>query len=329
MDNGDVDVLVVGAGPTGLAMAAELRYHGARARLVDARSGRAHESRAFGVQARTLELLQSRGLADELIARGRTNLHMVRHSPGRKPARLVLADIGVRGTRFPFMLMVSQADTEDVLHAHLESLGGRTEFGTELVSFTQDDGGVSATLRRADGTTEQVHAAYLIGADGAHSTVREHAGIAFDGGTYAVSWVLADLDVDGPLEPGPVHLFIGPTGLNAFVTLKRPAPWRMMAVDLDATSEQHSGAPALEELQQLADHKTDLPLRLHSDIWRSRFRVHHRIARRFRAGWVFLAGDAGHIHSPWSPRNPQHECGAAYSCRPAAHWPLGLAPPDG
>ncbi|MBV8996424.1 MAG: FAD-dependent monooxygenase [Pseudonocardiales bacterium] len=293
----DVDVLVVGAGPTGLTMAGELLYHGASVRLIDAAPDRAHTSRAFGVQARTLELFHARGLAAPLIARGHRNLHMVRHIVGRKPASLVLEDIGVRGTRFPFMLMVSQVDTEDILLAHFESLGGVVERCTELTGYEQDALGVTATLRRPDGTQEPLRAAYLIGADGAHSTVRKLAGIAFEGGTYETSWVLADLDVDGPLEPGALHFFISPTGLIAFVALRRPAPWRMMAVDLDTTVTDRA-APTLAELQQMVNRRIDQPLHLYGDVWRSRFRVHHRMAERFRAGRVFLTGDAGHIHSP-------------------------------
>ena len=295
-----LDVLVIGAGPTGLTMASELLLHGASVRIIDAQVEQLRESRAFGVQARTLELLDRRGLARDLISRGHTDLRVIRHTPGGRRAGIVLTDVGMRGTRFPFMLVVSQLETEDVLEAHLRSLGGSVERGVTLTGFEQDDAGVRAVISHPDGRTEQVHASYLVGADGAHSTVRQAAGIEFEGGTYERTWFLADLDVDGPLEPGWAHVFPTASSITMFVPLGRPAPWRLMAVELKRSSgaADTRATPTLEELQRVVERGVGLPLRLHSDVFRSRFRTHHRMAQRFRAGRVFLAGDAGHIHSP-------------------------------
>jgi 2-polyprenyl-6-methoxyphenol hydroxylase-like FAD-dependent oxidoreductase len=295
-----LDVLVIGAGPTGLTMASELLLHGASVRIIDAQVNQLRESRAFGVQARTLELLDRRGLARDLISRGHTDLRLIRHTPGGRRAEIVFTDVGMRDTRFPFMLVVSQLETEDVLEAHLRSLGGSVERGVTLTGFAQDDAGVRAVISHPDGRTEQVHASYLVGADGAHSTVRQAAGIEFEGGTYEMTWFLADLDVDGPLEPGWAHAFPTASSITVFVPLGRPAPWRLMAVELERSSgaADTRATPTLQELQRVVERGVGLPLRLHSEVFGSRFRTHHRMAQRFRAGRVFLAGDAGHIHSP-------------------------------
>ncbi|MGI3204130.1 FAD-dependent monooxygenase [Streptomyces sp. GLT-R25] len=172
-----LDVLVVGAGPTGLALAAQLRSYGVTFRIIDRSLDLARESRALAIQPRTLEALAGLGLADELVARGNPAVQLRMHLP-RRVLSLPLFDIGCDDTPYPFLLFLSQAETEDVL-------GGRqAERGTELVKLSAEDDGVVCVVRRGDGTEEQVRARFVVGCDGAHSTVRAEAGIAFEGRAY-------------------------------------------------------------------------------------------------------------------------------------------------
>src|SRR5215208_3343687 len=176
----ETDVLVVGAGPTGLVMATELAARGVSGRIIDRAPERSERSRALVVQARSLELLQKMGVADELVARGRRTIKATPFGEGRPAANLEFGDIGVDDTPYPFMLFVSQAETERVLEKHLESLGVKTERPVELLTFTQDSEGVSARLRHGDEREGIVRARYLVGADGAHSVVRKTAGFSFE-----------------------------------------------------------------------------------------------------------------------------------------------------
>ncbi|MEO3892226.1 FAD-dependent monooxygenase [Nonomuraea sp. B5E05] len=288
------DVLVVGAGPSGLAAAAELALHGAKVRLVEARSDRAGQSRAIVVQPRTLELFDRRGLAAELRLRAFRSNQVLRHAPGHPPVAVRL-DTGISDSRFPGLLWVPQNETEDVLTQHLHNLGVRVERQTELTGLRQESEHVTATLQHADGSSEQVRAQYLIGADGVHSAVRRLAGISFEGGTYEQSFLVADLHVDGLPDAESLHLFARGRAIATFMPLRHPAPWRLLLVELDNPGDQQ---PTLADLERQSWIWEQLPLLLHDPIWVSRFQAHHRMAAHFRQGRVFLAGDAAHVHSP-------------------------------
>jgi 2-polyprenyl-6-methoxyphenol hydroxylase-like FAD-dependent oxidoreductase len=171
----DLDVLVVGAGPTGLALASQLRLFGTRFRIIDRSLDRARESRALAVQARTLELLDTVGLGDPLVALGRTSTRLVLHFGARAVAAVQLGNIGATDTRFPFILFVSQAETERLLGEHLSGAGVTIERGVELVQFDDRGTHVACVLQHQDGREESVRASYLVGCDGAHSAVRRLA----------------------------------------------------------------------------------------------------------------------------------------------------------
>jgi 2-polyprenyl-6-methoxyphenol hydroxylase-like FAD-dependent oxidoreductase len=306
----DHEVLIVGAGPTGLALAAQLLSFGTRFRIVDRALDRAHESRALAVQARTLELLQSVDLADALVARGNQSARLVLHFEGGRAADVRLAGFAASDTRFPFILFVSQAETEALLGSHLTSHGIVIERGTEVSDLVADADGVDVTLRRGDGT-ERVRVAYLVGCDGAHSIVRKRAGIAFEGDAYLQDFMLGDVEADaeaGILEPGSLHSFGGRRGTAMFFPLGRPATWRIIAMSGQAANRSHERTDSadkpltselsLSELQAAVDGATEGSVRVRDPAWLTHFRLHHRQAARYREGRVFLAGDAGHIHSP-------------------------------
>jgi 2-polyprenyl-6-methoxyphenol hydroxylase-like FAD-dependent oxidoreductase len=292
-----LDVLVVGAGPTGLTLAAQLQAFGATVHIVDRHLDRVHESRALAVQPRTLEVLRALGLAEDLVARGNDAVWVQLHAGGRI-VRVRLFGLGLDDTAYPFLLFVSQAETEQVLNAHLAARGGRVERGVELTAFQADQDGVTCTLRHRDGRTEQVRTRYLVGCDGAASTVRHHAGIPFSGGAYPQTFALADLEVDG-LERDSAHAYLGGAGIVFFFPLGRPASWRLLTMPPAGHGGQaEHPRPSLEELQAVVDAFTGRGLRLHDPVWLTYFRLQHRHAARYRAGRVFLAGDAAHVHSP-------------------------------
>lgn len=288
-----LDVLVVGAGPTGLALAAQLCAYGIPFRVVDRSLDRVRESRALVVQPRTLEALAGFGVTDELVARGNPAIRIRMHLP-KRVIRIPLFDIGLTDTAYPFLLFLSQAETESVLSAHLSARDVVVERGTELVRLEQKGSYVACHLRHGDGTEEVVEARYVVGCDGAHSAVRAQAGIGFDGYAYPQTFLLADLEVDG-LEPGAVHTYMSGEGMLFFFPLGSPATWRLLTM---RPPEAPDAEVTLESLQQLADRYSTERLTLRDPVWMTDFRLHNRGATHYRAGSCFLVGDAAHIHSP-------------------------------
>jgi 2-polyprenyl-6-methoxyphenol hydroxylase-like FAD-dependent oxidoreductase len=288
-----LDVLIVGAGPTGLSLAAQLRAHGTTFRIVDRSLDRAHESRALAIQPRTLEALAGFGVADELVTRGNPAMQLRMHVPGRV-VRMPLFDIGLADTAYPFLLFLSQAETESILSGHLAERDVVVERGTELIGLERAGSSVTCLLRQGDGADEYVTARYVVGCDGAHSTVRAQAAIGFEGYAYPQTFLLADVEVDG-LERGAVHTYMAKGGMLFFFPLGSPATWRMLAM-------RPPGAPdtevTLELLQKITDRYTADGLVLRDPVWMTDFRLHNRGAAHYRSGPFFLAGDAAHIHSP-------------------------------
>ncbi|MEZ5291102.1 MAG: FAD-dependent monooxygenase [Vicinamibacterales bacterium] len=295
----DLDVLIVGAGPTGLSLAVQLERWGLRFRIVDALTSRHTESRALAVHARSLEVLDTIGVAEPLVARGRRALRVQLYPGSGPPVVLALADGPVAGTRFPFVLFVSQAETEAVLVSWLDARGVTVARGCRASIEAEDDGGVTCRLAHAE-RDEIVTARYVVGCDGAHSTVRHAAGVAFDGGDYPQSFMLADVEADDALATDAAHVFPGIGGGLGLLPLGRPRTWRVIAIGVPETDGDRDPDPGreLSTLQAFAAATTGRSLGLHDAAWITRFRLHHRQALSYRRGPFFLAGDAAHIHSP-------------------------------
>ncbi|HET6735439.1 FAD-dependent monooxygenase [Mycobacterium sp.] len=279
------EVVVVGAGPTGLMLACELALGGAKARLLEERSDMPNITRAFAVHARTLELLDARGLADELIPRG---VPVYEVAP---PGGLEL-DLRELHTRFGMVLIVPQSGTEKVLQARAEQLGVEIVRGAEVVGLTQDADGVS--LECAGGDT--VRADYAVGCDGAHSTVRRLVGIDFVGKQYETHILLADVHLDRP----PAETLAGVANEKGVVLVIPFGDGWFRAIVWDRLREQ---APLTEPVTEAE--MRDAFGRIAGDDygmteirWSSRFLSERRQARHYRDGRVFLAGDAAHVHSP-------------------------------
>ena len=283
----DTDVLIVGAGPTGLTLAATLCGQGIRCTLIDAQPEGANTSRAAVVHARTLEVLEALGVTPELLRRG---VQAQRFTIRDRDHVLVPIAFDRLPTRYPFTLMVSQADTEAVLLQRLRTLGGEVLRPRTLVGLAQEAQHAVATLD--DGS--RITARYVVGADGMHSAVRQRAGIAFEGGSYGESFVLADVRLEGDVPHDEVILYFSPAGMVVVAPL--PGGVHRIVATVDEAPE----LPDTAYVQALLDSRGPerSPVRVTGLLWGSRFRVHHRIAERYRAGRVLLAGDAAHVHSP-------------------------------
>jgi 2-polyprenyl-6-methoxyphenol hydroxylase-like FAD-dependent oxidoreductase len=278
-------VAIVGAGPTGLALAVTLAEAGVDFVLLDKLTEGANTSRASVVHARTLEVLDTLGAADALIARGLPLRHFTVRDGRRTLVRL---DFGGLPTPYPYTLIVPQSDTEAVLLARLRALGGDVHRPHEAASAEQDADGVTLTMT----TGQTLRARYAVGADGMHSAVREAAGIGFSGSTYGQSFMLADVVMDRVPGPGEVSLNLHTDGLVVLAPLPG-GHHRIVAV-----SDEAPEAPEPAYVQALLDARLPGAGQVHSVTWGSRFRVHHRVADAYRAGRLLLAGDAAHVHSP-------------------------------
>jgi len=283
----DTDVLIVGAGPTGLTLAATLTARGVRTLVIDRLAAGDNTSRAAVVHARTLEVLEPLGVAQPLVERG---LHARRFTIRDRDRELVPIGFSDLPTRYPYTLMVSQAVTESVLLARLEALGGRVLRPRSVVGVVQDRDRATVTLD--DGSL--LRARFVVGADGMHSTVREHAGIPFSGGSYDESFLLADVRLAGGVPREEVVLYFSPAGMVVVAPL--PDGVHRVVATLDEAPEQ----PDVATVQALLDTRGPQRerARVREVLWGSRFRVHHRIADAYRAGRILLAGDAAHVHSP-------------------------------
>ncbi len=282
--------LIVGAGPTGLVMAHELARDGIQCRLVDKTPHRAMESRAIAIHARTVETFELMGLADAFLDAGQRIAGVNIYG---ESGRIAHAAFGMLETRHPFVLGVPQDETERILEERVARHGVRVERNTELISLAQRESGVSVRLRTAD-RVEEVDTDWLLGCDGAHSTVREQLGISFSGATYPEHFVLADVKVAGGLDHAEAQVWLQREGALAFFPLPEDR-WRLIIIN--SPPDWHD-EPGLAQCQALVDERGLDHLRLGDPRWTAVFRIHRREAARFRNDRVFLLGDAAHIHSP-------------------------------
>jgi len=284
-----LDVLVVGAGPTGLTLAAELFRRGLRVRIVDKSEAPTTLSKAIAVHARTLEILDDLGVAHALDRRG-VRLHGATIQAGGQ----TLAEVDFAGleSRFPHVLSVAQAETEAVLGDLVVQRGGDVERRTELVSFEQDDRRVVATLRSPQGE-ESLEAAYLVGCDGAHSAVRHALGATFEGHGYDDTFVLADVTMEAGLPADRISTFFADDGIVACFPMAG-ARWRIIVTAAGSTPAE----PTVADVERIVVERSGRPATLSDPQWIAPFRIHCRQVGQYRTGRAFLAGDAAHIHSP-------------------------------
>jgi 2-polyprenyl-6-methoxyphenol hydroxylase-like FAD-dependent oxidoreductase len=287
------DVIIVGAGPTGLTLALWLRRLGVRIRIIDKDEGPGETSRALAVQARTLEFHRQIGIVDDVLRAGVKIERLTVRTPAGIGATLRLSDFGKGVSPYSFAFALPQDIHERILIEHLEKAGTRVERRTELVGFEQDDTGVTATLRKA-GVTQTVRAAYIAGCDGAHSVVRHALNLGFPGGAYEQSFYVADVQGTGEVTPNGMDVRLGRYGFAIVMPVRQSGSLRLIGV----VPKEHEADERItfEAIRTQIEH--DTRIKVESVNWFSTYRVHHRVADHFRVGRAFIAGDAGHIHSP-------------------------------
>ncbi|MFL5600613.1 MAG: FAD-dependent monooxygenase [Gemmatimonadaceae bacterium] len=291
----DTEVLVAGAGPTGLVLALWLTRLGVNVRIVDKTAEPGTTSRALAVQARTLEFYHQIGIDQAVINAGVKISHLNFWVKGRRAARVPLGLLGEGLSRYAFALVFPQDAHERLLIECLDTLGLRVERRTELLRFVEHDGGIAATLRLPDGREEVCNAAYLAGCDGAASTVRSQLGIGFPGGTYTGLFYVADVEGTGEPVDGDLHADLEDADFLLLFPMKGPGGVRLVGTVRDLPQGEHGKLSFADVQGKALEH---LKLTINKVNWFSTYRVHHRVANSFRGGRAFLLGDAAHIHSP-------------------------------
>jgi 2-polyprenyl-6-methoxyphenol hydroxylase-like FAD-dependent oxidoreductase len=288
----DCQVLVVGAGPTGLVLACELLARGVRARIIDKGDGVVLQTRALGIHARTLEVFDMMGLAERFIEHGQVVRRFHMYTDGKSLVRL---DLARNGSAFGFMLDVPQDVTETILRQRVSELGGRVEQGTEIQGLSVDPSGITATVTEPGGSKGGITADYVVGADGAHSSVRSELGLDFQGHPYTQDWLLADVHLGWDRADDEMHAFFRRDGRPLICMPMREHLWRVI---LPYAGERDRRAPTLEEIQRLVGERAPEPVSVSDPAWLATFRCQRRSTHVYRRGPVMLAGDAVHIHSP-------------------------------
>lgn len=301
----NTEVIIVGAGPTGLMAGILLTLAGVQVRIFDKAREQAHESRAFGVQPKSLELLLSIGLVDEFFNHGMLTVGTEAYVNGKRVAELNFNDIGRNDTPYSFVLMVAQSDIEKILATHLQQQGIHIEHECEIIDFTQSATGIDVQIKNSHGKIQTIKANYLIGADGAHSIVRKKLGLTYEGAPYPQGFLLADCKVDWSLDYDHMKLFLHEKNLAVYLPLHGREYARIIAVQpfhaptTQLSKEASSAEPAtLNEVQAALNAAAQLPIKLSNPVWVSRYRIHHRSVNKYGERRVFVAGDAAHIHSP-------------------------------
>ncbi len=284
------EVLVVGAGPAGLAAACTLRANGVEVVVVDAAPEPSTSSRAIVIHSRTLEVMEGLGIVEGVLKEGLIiGEGLIRNRQG------ILGSIGFAAlkAKYPMVVSLAQADTERILKQRLEALGGSVHRGAQVVKVSENEDGVLVEINTSD-STSYIQTQYVIAADGRKSCIREQLGIPFEGGGYNHQFILADIRLlrTGPLRPDVFQEFLSPANLLLYIPLPRNI-WRVVATVDHATGEED-----MSVFQRLTDERAGPGVKIDEMMWSSRFRIQHGLAARYRKGRVFLAGDAAHCHPP-------------------------------
>ena len=289
-------VLVVGAGPVGLTAAAELGRRGVAVRLVDAAAGLSTTSKAIGIHARTLELLERLDISARLVDLGAEIGGFRFHDRGE-----VIADLSFAGlaTHYPFALSLGQDVTERVLLDRVHADGGAVEWGVRLAALRDRGDRVEVELAHPDGRCEQTTVSWVLGCDGAHSTVRQQLGVGFDGEPFPQWFLVADLHMDTALDANRINLFLSDAGATAVLPLPQPGLFRLATpLDTDALRPHGVSLVDLAAIEALWHARVGSRAHFSDARWIAPFQFQSRLAGAYRKGRVLLAGDAAHVHSP-------------------------------
>jgi 2-polyprenyl-6-methoxyphenol hydroxylase-like FAD-dependent oxidoreductase len=291
------DVIIVGAGPTGLSLACQLIRHSVDFVIFDKKETTTPYSKAIGVQARTLEIYEQIGLADKLIEQGAIAAKARMVVGGKVRGEVEFGEIGKGLSPYPFVLIVEQGKHEKILYDFIKANGKDVLWNTELESFTQDKSGVTANIKTADGAAQTIEAKFLVGCDGAKSMVRHSLGLTFEGSTFERMFYVADVEIDWNFSHDAGHAFLMKDTLLAFFPMTGEKQWRIVGTFPEEFAKDE-GDVLYEEIEERIKKDTELDLDITNVNWFSTYKVHTRRVNKFSVGRCFLAGDSAHIHTP-------------------------------
>jgi 2-polyprenyl-6-methoxyphenol hydroxylase-like FAD-dependent oxidoreductase len=291
------DVIIVGAGPTGLSLACQLTRHGIDFVVIEKNEGVTPYSKALGVHARTLEIYEQLGLAQKAVERGTVAGKVRLLESGEIVGEVDLSNIGAGLSPYPYMLVLEQSENERLLYEYLQSHGRDVLWDSELRSFVQDESRVIATVRTSAGASQIIESKYLVGCDGPKSLVRHALGLAFEGSTFERLFYVADVQIDWKFSHDALHGCLARNSVLAFFPLRGEKRWRIVGAFPEGL-EKDEGEILYEEIEARIKEEAELDLDITRVDWFSTYKVHTRHVEKFSAGRSFLAGDSAHIHTP-------------------------------
>lgn len=295
----DTDILIVGAGPTGLMLACQLNRFNIPFKIIDNNPDRVHESRAFGIQARTMEIFQNLGIVDEFLKQAERGAHARLFVNGKEKLAINIDKLNIEGTPFPTLYFMPQDKTEEILINHLNKNNISITRNTELVNFTQNEFGIIGEIKNSlSQQSEKIYCRYIVGCDGAHSKVRKLLKIDFEGSDYKQEFMLADGEVEWSLpKDNSFRMFLSKEGIFGVIPLPNRLD-RILAARTEMKEDDKDKPPSIRELETLGSKVTYQTIALKTMVWSSRFHLHHRAVKHYQNGRAFIAGDAAHIHTP-------------------------------
>jgi 2-polyprenyl-6-methoxyphenol hydroxylase-like FAD-dependent oxidoreductase len=286
------EVLIVGAGPTGLTTAIEMKRRGIPCRVIEKLPEPSDKSKALAIHARSLEMLENMGVVKQLIDAGIKAFGFTMYTGKQRLMSFSTAELDAP---FPFILMIPQQETERVLREHFEKLGGKIERAVELTALQQDKNEVTVQLKHADGKEETFKTPWVLACDGSHSTVRKQLGLKFEGAAYEERFALGDVDIESDLREDEVTTYFHQDGPMVFFPMGNKR-FRLMAPVEEA--QVVGDQPTMQFLESLAKTRCGEQFKFVRSHWLAWFRIHRRSVQDYRVGRVFLSGDSAHIHSP-------------------------------
>lgn len=297
MNTINTDVLIIGAGPTGLSLACQLVRHEVGFILVEKNQALTPYSKAIGVHARTLEIYEQMDLAQRAIAEGTIAGKVRMLEGGEVLGEVDLSRVGEGMSAYPYMLLLEQSKNEKLLHDYLAAHDRNVMWDTELTSFAQTDTGVIAQVQTPANEIQVIEAKYLVGCDGPKSMVRHALGMTFEGSTFERVFYVADVQIDWKFTHDALHVCLARNAVVAFFPMKGDRRYRIVGAFPEGF-DKDQGEILYEEIERRIKEEAEIELDITRVDWFSTYKVHTRHVNRFSQGRCFVAGDAAHIHTP-------------------------------